>query len=55
MGFLHKDCAQLRAKLALFSALMVLSVAHIFGFGLEFDVLPPDAVAIAAIVAAFER
>jgi hypothetical protein len=55
LGILHKDCAQLRAKLALFRAPMVLSVEHIFGFGLKSDVLPPDAVAIAAIVAALGR
>ena len=52
MRFVHKQGTQFRAKDSRVE-LMVLSVAHIFAFGLKSDVLPPDTVAVAAIVAPF--
>ena len=50
----HARRLQLWANLALFCAPMVLSVENIFVLGLKSDVLPPDTVTAAAIVAAFE-
>ena len=53
MWLVLKQGSHLWAKNA-WMALVVLPVEHIFGFGLESDVLPPDAAAVAAIVAGFE-
>ena len=49
---MHKQGTQLRAKDSRME-LVVLPVAHIFAFGLKSDVLPPDTVTVAAIVAPF--
>lgn len=52
MRFVHKQGTHLRAKDSRVE-LVVLPVAHIFASGLKSDVLPPDTVTVAAVVAPF--